>query len=190
MNHLATYIQSYFNIPSSDIEKIQSFFKPESIKKGDYFLKAGRQCSRLSFLQEGLLRVYTTTATKDVTQWISSKGYMITDLSGLIFQLPSTCNIQALTDCELYSIEREDYNDIGKVIPQWHYLEKLFIAKCFKTLEDRVFTHLAMTAEERYQQFFNWQPELFNQVPLQYIASMLGMTAETLSRLRNKKLNS
>jgi CRP-like cAMP-binding protein len=68
-------------------------------------------------------------------------------------------------------------------------LEKLFIARCFIMLEDRIFTHLSMTAEERYNFFFENNKELFNQVPLQYIASMLGMTPETFSRIRKKQLS-
>ncbi|TWF39938.1 hypothetical protein FHW36_105379 [Chitinophaga polysaccharea] len=134
------------------------------------------------------MRIYTSTADKEVTQWISSPGYFITDLAGIIFNKPSRWNIVALADCECYTIHRDDYNNIGNIIPQWHYLEKLFIAKCFNSLEDRVFTLLSMSAEDRYKQLLQSNRELFNQVPLQYLASMLGMTPETLSRLRKKVL--
>ncbi|WP_229239031.1 hypothetical protein [Emticicia sp. C21] len=65
----------------------------------------------------------------------------------------------------------------------------MFIAKCFTMLEDRIFSHLSMTAEERYNFFFQNNKELFNQVPLQYIASMLGMTPETFSRIRRKAIS-
>jgi hypothetical protein len=75
------------------------------------------------------------------------------------------------------------------LIPEWHRLEKLFIAKCFTMLEDRIFRHLSMSAEERYQFFFHHDKELLNQVPLQYIASMLGMTPETFSRIRKTLKN-
>ncbi|HEY5823130.1 MAG TPA: cyclic nucleotide-binding protein, partial [Cyclobacteriaceae bacterium] len=67
--------------------------------------------------------------------------------------------------------------------------EKLFMVRCFSIMEDRIFGHLSMSAEERYQFFFNQNKELFNQVPLQYLASMLGMTPETFSRIRKKQLS-
>ena len=108
------------------------------------------------------------------------------DLASFMFHLPARWNIQALTDCEIYKIDSMDYQRIGQVVPGWTELEKLFIAKCFTVLEDRIVTYLSMTAEERYNQLFNINKELFNQVPLQYLASMLGMTPETLSRLRKK----
>ena len=106
------------------------------------------------------------------------------------FRHTARWNIQALTDVELYSINKTDYNKIGKLIPQWYELEKLFIARCFIMLEDRIYSHLSMSAEERYQFFYERNTELFNQVPLQYIASMLGMTPETFSRIRKNKRHS
>ncbi len=188
MSVLTQSIQSYFGLPDEHLDQIASLFKPTSLKKGDYFLKTGRYCDQLSFIQTGLLRIFVTTPDKEVTQWISSQGYFVTDLASLIFDTPARWTIQALTDTELYTISKADYRRIGTLVPQWHELEKLFIAKCFIMLEDRIFSHLSMSAEERYHFFFEQNPALFNQVPLQYIASMLGMTPETFSRVRKKNL--
>ena len=132
------------------------------------------------------MRVFTTTQNKEVTQWISTKGYFITDLSSMTFNTPSRWTIQALTNTELFTIDRKSYHSLHSVIPQWLELEKLFIVKCFSVMEERIFCHLSMTAEERYNQFYEQNRELFNQVPLQYLASMLGMTPETMSRIRKK----
>ena len=131
--------------------------------------------------------MFIPTDGKEITQWISTQGYFVADLASLIFESPSRFTIQALADCVLYTINREDYKKIGNLVPKWYELEKLFMAKCFIILEDRIFSHLSMTAEERYDFFFENNRELFNQVPLQYIASMLGMTAETFSRIRKKQ---
>lgn len=127
---------------------------------------------------------------KEITKWISTKGFFIVDLASFVFSQPSRWNIQALTDCELYVIDSTDYQKLIEIVPKWLELEKLFIAKCFTTLEDRVLQHLAMSAEERYNQLFQFNKELFNIVPLQYLASMLGMAPETLSRLRKKNMTS
>ena len=187
MKELEFYIKSYFGIlQQEDLKRIISLFKPGAIKKGDFYLKSGQACEKLSFIQSGFLRIFVAAEEKEVTQWISTKASFVTDLSSLVFGSPSRWTIQALTDTELFTISREDYNRIGKLVPQWHELEKLFIAKCFTMLEDRIFSHLSMTAEERYNFFFENNRELFNQVPLQYIASMLGMTPETFSRIRKR----
>lgn len=189
MTELEKHINSYFGVEEGDLLLISSLFKTQTLKKGDFYLRTGRYCEKLSFIKSGLLRVYVRTEDKEVTQWISTKGYFITDLSSLVFDTPARWTIQALTDVELYTIKKDDYNQIGGKIPKWHLLEKLFIAKCFTILEDRIFSHLSMTAEERYHFFFQQNKELFNQVPLQYIASMLGMTPETFSRIRRKEIS-
>lgn len=190
LTELEQYIQSYFDVAGNDLQAIASCFEYKQLRKGDYILKEGRQCNQLAFIQSGLIRIYATKGEKEVTQWISTKGYFVTDLAGFIFNTPARWNIQALTDCDLYIIDRQRYNSLGDKVPGWHKLEKLFIAKCFIILEERVNSHLFMTAEERYRQLVSVQPELFNMVPLQYLASMLGMTPETLSRLRKKSLSS
>ncbi|HEY9044609.1 MAG TPA: Crp/Fnr family transcriptional regulator [Ohtaekwangia sp.] len=188
MNELEHYITSYFGIARHDLEAISSLFKLTALQKGDYYLKPGEVCGTLSFQRSGIIRVYIQDEDRETTQWISTKGQFISDLSGIIFNRPARASIQALTDCELYTISSQDYAGIGKRIPSWHELEKLFIARCFVFMEERIYTLLSMSTEARYRWLFDQQPELFNQVPLQYLASMLGMTPETLSRIRGKKI--
>jgi CRP/FNR family transcriptional regulator, anaerobic regulatory protein len=182
---LENYIGNYFGVVNPlEAKKIESFFYPKILKKGSYFLKTGRNSSQLAFIKSGMLRIFVETETKEVTQWISTQGYFVTDLSSFLFGQTSRWNIQALEETEVYVINKEDYNTLSEVIPNWLTLEKMFLAKCFTILEDRIFSHLSLSAEERYQLFFSTHKELFNQVPLQYIASMLGMTPETFSRIR------
>jgi CRP/FNR family transcriptional regulator, anaerobic regulatory protein len=190
MTALEKYIQTYFGIPNDDLLKISAFFRPISLQKGEYFLKTDRMSDKLGFVQTGIVREFIYADGKEVTKWISTEGYFTVDLASFIFQQPARFNIQALTNCELYVISKSDYQQIGQFVPRWHELEKLFLARCFSILEARIMTHLSMTAEERYKQLFEFNPTLFNQVPLQYLASMLGMTPETFSRIRKKTMHS
>ncbi len=189
MNDLQQYIQTYFGIEESKLVLLEDLFMEESLSKGVAFASVGKRCSKLSFIKSGYVRVFNHHEGKDVTQWLSSQGEFITDLSSLIFNTPARWDIEALTDVELYTITKENYDRIDTLLPAWHQLEKMFIAKCFITLEQRIFSFLSMTAEERYQMLFQMKNDLFNQVPLHYIASMLGMTPETLSRIRRKGIS-
>lgn len=189
MTELQTYITSYFGVTSENMDKITSLFSETELKKGEYFTKTSQYCQKLSFVRSGFIRVYANVNDKEVTQWISSKGQFITDLNSLSFKQRARWNIQALTDCQLYTINKENYALLNKIVPNWPEMEKQFITACFIQLEDRVFRHLSLSAEERYDQLFENNKELFNQVPLQYLASMLGMTPETFSRIRNKKVS-
>ncbi len=187
MTELEQYIKSYFeNIQSDELNKMSALFESTTLKKGGYFLKAGKHCDKICIIQTGVLRVFAIPDKEEVTQWIATKGYLGTDFSSFLYDTPSRWTIQALTDTELFTLSKPNYRKVGEVIPQWTELEKLFLVKCFTALENRIFSHLSMTAEERYNLFFTQNNDLFNQVPLKYIASMLGMTPETLSRIRKK----
>lgn len=187
MTPLQQSINTFFGVvEQEDLRKVGELFVKEEVPAGHFISEQGRTCRQMSYLADGLLRVYAHNGEKEVTQWISTPGYFVTDLSSFVFEQPARWYIEALSPCTLYTIDKARYREIGQVVSGWHELEKLFIAKCFTMLEDRIHSHLSMSAEERYRHFFEQAPELFNQVPLQYIASMLGMTPETFSRVRRR----
>ncbi|WP_299679712.1 Crp/Fnr family transcriptional regulator [uncultured Tenacibaculum sp.] len=189
MLSLQQQLRSYFGITSDEFKAIEHLFLRHQLNKDSYFVKKKQYCKKLSFVEHGYIRVFANVKDKEVTQWITTSSYFITDLHSFFFDQRSRWNMQALTDCTLYTISKEDYKQLSNKIPNWYNVEKNFISSCFSTLEDRVFDHLSLNTEERYLKFFNQNKILFNEVPLQYLASMLGMTPETLSRIR-KKINS
>ena len=166
MTELENYIHTFFGVKQNDVSKIVTFFKPVQLKKGDFFLKTGMSANKLAFVQSGMLREFVEIEGKEITKWITSKGYFVVDLGSFVFGQSARWNIQALTDCELYLIDFIDYQKIGQAIPKWLELEKMFITKCFSILEERVLQHLSMSAEDRYRQLFQSNKELFNTVPL------------------------
>lgn len=164
-----------------------SYFHEEKLKKNEFFTKSGKICDRLSIVKSGILRVYALSDGKEITQWISTGSFLITEVTGFFFDQPNRWTIRAFADTELLTITKTNYHKLCKGVPKWHEIEKRFIVKCFAMIEDRVFSHLSMTAEERYDLYFEQNSALFNQVPLQYIASVLGMTPETFSRIRKRQ---
>lgn len=189
MNELESYIHHHFGISTDDCQRVSGLFRCEDLEKGSYFLRTGKFCNKLSFIESGLIRVYINMPEREVTQWIGTAGYFMTDIQGFMFRKDSRFNIQALTDARLFTIDYEGYLAMGRLVPKWHEFEKLFMGKCFVMMENRIFDLISLTAEERYQKLFDQNRELFNQVPLQYLASMLGMTPETFSRIRRKMVS-
>ncbi len=186
MNELEQHIAALFEVNAADLKTISSHFRPLQLHKGESFFKEHGYSNQMAFVKSGLLREWVDLPDKEVTKWIATPGYFVTDLNSFLFDKPAVSSLQALTDCELAVISKEDYRNMGKSIPTWNTVEKLFMAKCFGIMSDRILNFISMTAEERYVQLWNANKELFNQVPLQYLASMLGMTPETFSRLRKK----
>lgn len=189
-NDLQQYIAGNYGITIDEAATVAAAFSRKTFAKGDFLLRTGGSCPWLGFVQQGWLRFYAEHGSKEVTQWISCPGHFVTDLASFSFNAPARWNIEALRDGAYFYISKEDYQNLGRTISGWAEIDKLFIARCFVQLENRVFGHLSQSAEERFQALFEQQPSIFNEVPLQYLASMMGMTPETLNRLRKKQLRS
>jgi len=187
MSELEKFIKSNFGLADSTaVNYITSLFKFSKVKKGVNLLKSGDHCEQMIFIQSGYLRMYNIAADKEVTQWVSTKGTIALEVASFYSGAPSKWNIQSLVESELFLLSKKDYDEIANHIQDWNKIERLFLVGCFSAMENRIYSHLSMSSQERYDLFFEQHTELFNQVPLRFIASMLGMTPETLSRIRAK----
>lgn len=189
MSELQRYLEQGFDLSQDQSEQLAQFFKPVRLQRNETHTEFGSRYASLSFVQSGYLRIYRQTESKEVTQWISSPGEFVTDLQALMFNQPARWQITALTDCELYTVSHGDYARLPEHIKDWTKIEHLFLGKCFVTIEERVFSFLSCSAEERYELLFNQKRALFNEIPLQYLASLIGMTPETFSRIRKKMIS-
>jgi CRP-like cAMP-binding protein len=184
---LNIYISTYFGVTDIDqLNYINQLFELKEIPRGEFLLEQEKICDDLAFVENGFMRMHTLVDGNEITQWISGPGHFATELQSFIFDTPSRWNIQAISDTNIFTISKENYQRVCETIPLWNQLEKAFLIKCFTTLENRVLSHLSMSAEERYQNFETYFPDIFRSVPQSYIASLLGMTPETFSRIRKK----
>lgn len=184
--HLPELLETNFRLSPARATEVATLFRQDELAKGDYFLRRGQTVRKLAFPRSGYLRGWAPAGDKDVTQWIFSPHYFVADLNALFFGTSARWNIQALGDCQLWTLPEENYLRIHEFVPRWESLEKQFLARCFMTLEDRVFSFLSLSARERYGALLAYNPVLFEAVPHHYLASMLGMTPETLSRVRRQ----
>ena len=176
-------------LPSDTVEKILPFFQLETLSKNATLTKKGQTSRKLCFVRNGYLRFYSYSDDKAVTHWIFGKGQLVTDVAGFFLREPAKWNIQALSETEIDVITYDSYEKMRISMPEWVNYEKLLLVRLMSALENRVYAFLSMSAEERFQHLFDANPQMFNQLPLQYLSSMLGMTPETLSRIRRKKLS-
>ncbi len=184
MELLEHCIKNHISITNQTLDKITNEFEPILLKKGTYFLKSGVICKKMAFITSGYIRMFSIANGKEITFWIGSTGKFITSVASFVFQTSNFWNIQAITDCKLQTISRENHFMLCKQETKWLEFDNLLLAHSFALLEKNMFSHLHTTAQERYNLLIKEEPNLFKEVPLQYIASMIGVTPESLSRLR------
>jgi len=189
MNLLSTFLFESLNLPERLISKVEKYFIEEQITKNDYLCQSSKQCNRISIISSGYLRFYSLSEDKEITHWIFGKNHLITDVGSFFLNQPAKWNIQAICSTNVYSITSEGYSKLKDEVPEWTTYENLFLVKLMSALENRIYTLISMSSEQRYKYLFESDAAIFNQIPLQYIASMLGMSAETLSRIRSKSIS-
>jgi CRP-like cAMP-binding protein len=135
-------IQQHFGpLNSQDLSVIQSYFREEQLGKNEIFTNSDEICNKLSIVKSGILRVFALSEDgKEITQWLSTKDFFITDVMGFFFNQPNRWTIQAFTETELLTISKADYLKLCHEYPKWLEIEKQFIIKCFSMMEDRVFS--------------------------------------------------
>ena len=188
MSALHRFLKKELAISDSLIEEVASYYEEETLDKGHFITKEQSVCRKMCIIESGYIRFHSYTNQKSITHWIFGSDQIVTDVASFFTHQPSIWNIQSLTECKVYSLTSANHNLIRKEIKEWDHLEKLFIIKLFAALEHRIYTLLSMSSKQRYEYLFNSDSNMFNEIPLQYLASMLGMTPETLSRIRKKQI--
>lgn len=181
-------IQSSISISINDLDSALTFFIPTSLKKNDYFLQIGKKCNSVAFINTGILRIYyPNDLGEEVTCHFAQEGEWVTSLSVFGTHQPSKENIQCLTDCELLVIQVDDLDRMHKELPIMQEFSRKVIEAINVMMEKRVAFFQNYSAEHRYQYILKNHPQLLQTVPLQYLASYIGVTPQHLSRLRKMK---
>lgn len=183
---LHSFIKKHLGIPGNLVPAIAQFFQQEQLPKNEFLVQKEQHCQKLCLIENGYLRFFSYSEEKVITHWIFGKNQLVTDVASFYLLEPAKWNIQALTDTKVYTLTYSNFQIMRKAIPQWDAHEKLLLIKLMSALENRVYALLSMSAEERYHYLFSSDSEMFKELPLHYLASMLGMTPETLSRIRRK----
>ena len=186
MKSLTSFLQKELGLPANLLSKVVEFYREEQLAKDEFLIQKGQFHCNMCLIEEGYFRFFSYSDKKVITHWIFGKDQLVTDVASFFLQQPAKWNIQALTNTTVFTLTYESYQHLRAQVPEWDQYEKLFLIKLMSALENRVYALLSMSAEERYQYLYQSDSNMFHELPLQYLASMLGMTPETLSRIRKK----
>lgn len=186
MNPLIEYFKKYGGLDSDTENELNSKIIRIVKQKDDYFLKKGQVVSGIGIIQEGCARAYKLKNDTEICTWLSFENDIITSTLPLSFNQPSLENIQFLELSVIYFISKDDLNELYAHSPVMNIIGRKFAEEYCRMLEERINSLQTESAEQRYKSLINKQPQVLQRVALGYIASYLGITQETLSRIRKK----
>lgn len=174
-------------INEEEFDYFKTLFVSKRLRKRQYFLQEGDICKYQAFVEKGLLRSYTVDekGSEHILQF-ASEGWWMADLSSYLANEPSFLNIDALEDAELLLLSKPSWEQAMKKIPALEHYFRVIIQNHLVATQKRLLQSLAETAEEKYSGFLKTYPECVQRVPQHMIASYLGVTRETLSRIRKQ----
>ena len=186
MQSLLSHIKTYHLLQPDAQNAVESSFEQQVFSKNDYLLTEGKICRHLYFLEKGAVRGYYNLDRKEITYWFAFENDFVTSFHSFITQQPSVENIQFLEGSIVWCISKEK---LATLFNDYHEIERLVriaYEKYYIRLEERFVGAQFKTASERYENLLHQSPHILERVPLGYIASYLGISQETLSRIRGR----
>lgn len=186
MDTLLNYFESAgFN--QSDSETIAACFTQKFFNKGDYFVQEGKTALQLGFVEAGQFQYYSITELgEERTTYISMPNSFVASLLSYLTETPARENIRALTAGTLWLINKPAVVALQQQLTSFNNFYIRLVEWQICCIDKAKFDLITLTAEQRYEKLLREEPELLQQIPLQHIASMLGITPRHLSRLTNK----
>lgn len=185
---LVEFINNYHPLSDDIIEFMSSRTTFKKVSKGKFLLKPGEACKDYYYIHKGILRSYIKYGEKEITIWINAEGEITTSIRSIAGSTISDEYIQVIENCELVIIPFDAMQELYERFPEMNRVGRMILEEYYAASEERVYIARVPSAGARYDHFINSRPELVNRIPLKYVASYLGITLETLSRLRAKKL--
>jgi CRP-like cAMP-binding protein len=179
------YLLQFDSLNKQQIDLINSLLIFKQYKEGDYFLEAGRISSQVGFILDGVFRVcYYNNNGEEITRYFLQEHNFIVDINSYNTGIPSSEYIQSVTDSTVVVLSQKSMKELSKTIINWDSIIAKITAKALSEKVARISMMMPQDASERYDFFLENFPNISNRVPLQYIASYIGVTKSSLSRLR------
>lgn len=182
---LLEYTQNWgFTFSKEECNMVHSLTRHKKVKAHSILMEQGKPVKKFYFLKSGIVRLFRVHNGVDYTLGIVSTNEFVSTLLYLANGSPSSCALEALTETELLEWGKEEVATIKSQLGRAQELEMAILDRLLNWLQDHQIDAVCLTAEERYQKLMEQQPEVIRTIPLKYIASLLGIHQDSLSRIR------
>ena len=181
------YIRERSSVSEDELTQVESVCQIKKVRRRQYLLQEGDVWKYNAFVTKGCLRTYTIDEKgNDHIINFAVENWWTGDRESLASGQPSMYNIDALEDSEVVLITKTNFDKLCEEIPAFNTMVNAILQKSFIVAQNRIYTFISLSAEEKYIKFLEKYPHLAKRVPQSMIASYLGITAETLSRIRKQ----
>ena len=186
INTLLNSIQNLITLSPAEVDIVTALFKQKSYKKGEYFLEEGRICKQVGFVAKGLLRYYINHDGEEKIYDFSQENEYVCNYESFLPQLPSSKNIQALEDSEVFVISHADLQLFYANVRGGERFGRIAIEAVFVKLLQAISSLYTETPELRYERFLRDHADLQQRISQYHIASFVGVKPQSLSRIRKR----
>lgn len=181
------FLKSFNILTDVEIDNFVQLVEYRLLQKSAYFVKEGETCKQVAFVLSGILRTYYfSDKAEEITYCITFPNSLMTAYSSFLTGQSTQENIQAITATELLIIQKDKLDALAQQNSNWIYFLKTIAEQQYIELEKRIFQLQKTDAAMRYADLMKNQPEYIQKIPLQYLASYLGITPRHLSRIRRE----
>lgn len=183
---ILSFLETELHLPPLLIQRVAPHVKHYDFKKKDIILDAEQRTNNIHFIEEGIVRSFYRTEDKEVTLAFVEENEICITVNSVFFDKPSRFGIQAITPTKMAVLDYTIWEEIIGQRPELLAINQQFFVNNIRNYIEYIELIHCKTPAERYHHLLASNPQIFNKVPLGYIASYLGITQETLSRLRKK----
>jgi CRP-like cAMP-binding protein len=187
MDNFTNYLKTKANLAEPEFQLLIKKVEIKNIEKGEVLLRPGEICQHSFFVENGLLRSYTIDQSgKEHILQFGSENWIVSDRSSAFFSEPSDLFIDAIEDTQVVLISSDFINEASEISVSFRNYNQIALQNHIRHQQKRINLLLSATAETRYMNFIKLYPDLTLRIPQWMIASYLGITPESLSRVRKE----
>jgi CRP/FNR family transcriptional regulator, anaerobic regulatory protein len=183
---LKEFLLFFADFSDEELEQAQGFFHPKKMKKGEFLTTPGEIAYECGFVLKGCFRVFYLVDGKESTRFLGCENIFISSVPSFTTQKPSIEYVEALENAELLMMSYQDLQKMYELSPKWERMVRILAEYSYNEQQKRIYSLIAHSAQQRYEDLTKSRPDLIQRVPQYIIANYLGISPETLSRIRKQ----